>query len=85
MTPGFGALSQTRLLRNLLIKADLPTLGKPMTAALTGRGWSPLALRLSLMLLLSDSAAFVTCIPACRLDEGGVCPGLSDSYIGDVR
>ncbi len=62
VTPGFGALSQTRLFRNLLIKADLPTLGKPMTAALTGRGCSPLALRLSLMLLLSNSAALVTCM-----------------------
>ena len=32
-----------------------------MTAALTGRGCKPLALRLSLIALLNDKAALVTC------------------------
>ena len=77
MTPGFGALSQTRLFKNLLIKADLPTLGKPMTAALTGRGCSPLALRLSLMLLLSDRAALVTCMVGLQYLNGACKAGMT--------
>ena len=41
VTPGRAALSTTRRFTNRLIKADLPTLGKPITTARTGRGNIP--------------------------------------------
>lgn len=43
------------------MSADLPTLGKPITTALTGRGFSPLLLRLALISALASIAAFFTC------------------------
>ena len=42
------------------MSADLPTLGKPMTTALTGRGLRPLFLRLALISALASIAAFFT-------------------------
>ena len=43
------------------MSADLPTLGKPITTALTGRGFSPLFFRLALISALASIAAFLTC------------------------
>ena len=43
------------------MSADLPTLGKPITTALTGRGFRPLFLRLALISALASMAAFFTC------------------------
>ena len=44
------------------MSADLPTLGKPITTALTGRGFRPLFLRLALISALASMAAFFTYI-----------------------
>lgn len=61
VTPTTGALSTSRFPSRRLIRADLPTFGKPMTHALTGRDCNPRAFRLSLMALLRDCAALLTC------------------------
>ena len=57
MTPARLALSTTRLFSSRLIKADLPTLGKPITTARTGRGSIPRSFRFWLMAIPASCAA----------------------------
>ncbi len=47
------------------MSADLPTLGKPITTARTGRGMSPLLRRFALIATLTSSAALRTCHRPC--------------------
>lgn len=64
VTPGLGALSHKRLLSSLFMRADLPTLGKPMTQARTGRAFKPRSFRRRFMSRPSSLAAFITCSPS---------------------
>lgn len=60
-TGELGAWGDEDLLRRRLMRADLPTLGNPMTTARTGRGLSPRFRRLALISVLNASAALRTC------------------------
>lgn len=60
VTPGLGALLHVLRPRKRLIRADLPTLGKPTTAARTARGCRLRAVRRALIAVLSFSASRTT-------------------------
>lgn len=60
VTPGLGALSHALFFKSLLIRALFPMLGNPITQALTGRPFKPLAFLFALISELNWLAAFAT-------------------------
>ena len=62
VTPARRALSTTFWRTNRLIRADLPTLGKPSIRARTGRGFMPLPARRALRASPARIAACCSCL-----------------------
>ena len=62
MRPGVAADSATRRPSMRLMRADLPTFGKPTTHALTALGRRPLAFRLAFTASAACWAALATCM-----------------------
>lgn len=65
------------------MSALFPTLGNPITQALTARGINPRAFRLSLISLLARDAAFASCMQVCfrrRISSQLKQPGMSSTW-----